>query len=112
MLSKKSTAKNFYMKELKMKEVKPILFQPIEASKPSKQTRKEKKKKKDHEKRDKKEQTLLSTANSIEVKKKKKKNQDHDINEITCYNCSKKDYYTNTYTKPKNYHWSWQPSCQ
>lgn len=99
------------MKELKMKEGKPILFQPTEASKPSKQARKEKKKKKDHEKRDKKKQTLLSTANNIEVKKNKKKNQDHDINEITCYNCSKKDYYTNTCTKPKNYHWSWQPSC-
>ena len=65
--TQKTTANDFYLKELKVKNVKPTSSWAAEASKPLKQTCKKKKKKRHPGKRDKKEQTPASTANATEV---------------------------------------------
>ena len=65
MQTKRTTTKDSYPEEPKIKETRPTLSR-AEASKLSKQARKERKKKK-HQKRWDKEQTPASTANTIEV---------------------------------------------
>ena len=40
--------------------------------------------------------------NAIDASKKKKKSQDYDISGVIYYNCNKKGYFANIYTKPKN----------
>ena len=64
--TQRTTAKDSYPEEPKIKKAKSILFR-AEASEPLEQACKEKKRKKHLEKRDKKEQTLASTINATEV---------------------------------------------
>lgn len=49
---------------------------------------------------------LASNINANKVYKNQTKNHNSDVSKIIYYNCNKKIYYENIYTKLKNKYWS------
>ena len=60
------------------------------------------KKRRFRERKERSEDTPATGNNALDASKKKKKNRDCDTSRVTCYNCSKKDYFANICTEPKN----------
>ena len=96
----KITAKDFYPKKPKIKEVKPILSQVIEVNKSSKQVHKKKNRKSTRKGKIRKNRLKLALPSLLKFKRKKK-NWYYNFNEAMYYNCKKKSYYANIYIKPK-----------
>ena len=95
---------SFRSKKPKSKDPKSALSYDNIAKLLKKSDKKDKKKRFRGQRRknteERKKQTLATSINTTNVSKKKKKKC--DINEITYFNCNKKDYFVSNYTEPKN----------
>lgn len=91
--------KDPHPKKTKVKNLKPTLLH-TNIAKSLKQSRKNKdkriKKYRQNTIRKQKKQTSATGNNTINTSRKNKK---CDIRKVICFNCNKKDYYTNIYTK-------------
>lgn len=99
-----STVKDPHSKKLKAKKVKPAYVKIVEFLKKKDKKKKTKKHKWYHIRKWKK---ILVTGNNTINALKKNLGKKRNISNIIFYNCNKKKYYVNTYTKPlKNMCWS------
>ena len=79
----------------------------LEASKKAKKEKKKKWQQKEQARKDFKEDSPVPTAITIltnyivQAKSRQKKKKCQDASKVTCYSCSKKDYYVKDYTKIK-----------
>ena len=87
-------------KPKKTKSVRADVAEPLEQNKKDKKDCRDKKRRFQEKKE--RSNTLATSDNAIDTSKKKKKNRDCTTSRVTCYNCNKKGYFANTYTKPKN----------